>query len=201
VAWLPLFPLRAVLFPHTTLSLHIFEPRYREMIERCVEEGIGFGVVLIRKGEEVGVPATPHDVGTEASIVACERLPDGRYEVVAEGRRRFRVTSLDDSRPYLSGEAEWISEEDADEENVELAEAVARLYEGLLQRLEGFGTATFDETWKGLTPTELSWKVADALPLPMVAKQQLLETASTKQRLQREANALQKFAELTGVLT
>lgn len=61
---IPLFPLRAVLFPGATTSLHVFEPRYREMVGRCLEHEEPFGVCLILDGEEVGGPATPHRVGT-----------------------------------------------------------------------------------------------------------------------------------------
>ena len=75
--WLPLFPLNAVLFPHMALPLHIFEPRYRQMIGDCLEEGHSFGVVAIREGTETG-PATPYEVGTLAKIVRIDRLDEGR---------------------------------------------------------------------------------------------------------------------------
>src|SRR5207249_6209865 len=88
-----LFALHTVLFPEATLALQIFEPRYREMIGRCLAHDEPFGVVLILDGEEVGGPAVPRKVGTEASIIASERSKDGQYDIVVEGRRRFRIRS------------------------------------------------------------------------------------------------------------
>ena len=83
---LPLFPLHTVLFPEATLALQIFEPRYREMIGRCLAHDEPFGVVLILDGEEVGGPAVPRKVGTEAAIIATEagqlRYPFNRIEVL-----------------------------------------------------------------------------------------------------------------------
>jgi Lon protease-like protein len=69
---LPIFPLNVVLFPGMPLPLHIFEERYKSMINRCIQAGHAFGVVLIREGQEVGPPARPHDVGTTA-VIAVER--------------------------------------------------------------------------------------------------------------------------------
>ena len=86
---LPLFPLEAVLFPGALMPLHIFEPRYRLLIRRCIERQRPFGIVLIRNGSEVGAGAEPYAVGTEAKIVAESPLPDGRSYIVTRGERRF----------------------------------------------------------------------------------------------------------------
>src|SRR5437773_5078708 len=95
---LALFPLHSVLFPEATLALQIFEPRYREMIGHCLAHDEPFGVVLILEGEEIGGEAVPRKIGTEAAIIASERSKDGRYDIVAEGRRRFRIVAIDASR-------------------------------------------------------------------------------------------------------
>ncbi|HEV1997046.1 MAG TPA: LON peptidase substrate-binding domain-containing protein, partial [Candidatus Dormibacteraeota bacterium] len=71
---LPLFLLRTVLFPHMPLSLHVFEERYKQMLEDCLQSGKTFGVVAIKQGEEVGGEATPCQVGTLARIVSVEKL-------------------------------------------------------------------------------------------------------------------------------
>lgn len=85
------------------LPLHIFEPRYREMINRCVDEKLPFGVVLIQEGKEVGETATPHSIGTAARITRVDRKPDGRMDIVAVGTKRFRINELRHDRSYLTG--------------------------------------------------------------------------------------------------
>jgi Lon protease-like protein len=96
-----------VLFPGAVLPLHIFEPRYR----RLVEEKLEFGVVLIRSGREVGpAPESLSEVGTIASLEQVEALPDGRFNVLARGLERFRVRSLLPPRDYLLAEAEPLPE-------------------------------------------------------------------------------------------
>ena len=101
---LALFPLNTVLFPGQLLPLHIFEPRYRQMIGECIQQGQPFGVVLIRSGEEVGgAPAELHGVGTTAHIVQVERLDDGRMNILCVGAARFRIAHTYDDRPYPYG--------------------------------------------------------------------------------------------------
>jgi ATP-dependent Lon protease len=104
---LPLFPLNTVLFPGQLLPLHIFEPRYRQMIGECIQHGQPFGVVLIRSGGEVGEAAEPYEVGTTAQIVQMESEADGRMNILCVGKARFRVAHLLHDRPYLSGRVEW----------------------------------------------------------------------------------------------
>src|SRR5437867_7646538 len=101
---LPLFPLTTVLFPEMLLPLHIFEPRYRLLVRRCMDDDRPFGVVLIRSGQEVGAIAEPHAIGTEAKIMAFSPLSDGRSYVVVRGIRRFAVEqAMPDAEPYLVG--------------------------------------------------------------------------------------------------
>jgi uncharacterized protein len=104
---LPLFPLNnVVLFPGIPLPLHIFEPRYREMINRCWQEQLPFGVLLITEGREVGEGAKPYDIGTAARIVQLKRLEDGRMNIVAVGTQRFRVREFHHTQSYLTGTVE-----------------------------------------------------------------------------------------------
>ncbi len=77
---LRLFPLNSVLFPGAVLNLHIFEPRYKQMINECLESGEGFGVALIAEGAEAGdTNVLPHNVGSIAEILDVQPLPFGRY--------------------------------------------------------------------------------------------------------------------------
>ena len=186
---LPLFPLHTVLFPEATLALQIFEPRYREMIGRCLAHDEPFGVVLILEGEEVGGPAVPRKVGTEASIIASERSKDGQYDIVVEGRRRFRILSLDRSRSYLRADVEFL-EDPPGPDAASMAEAVARLVAGVVQALEARGHVIIDETWNQLDPRSLSYRVAANLPATDDVRQELLETPDVASRLRREADLL-----------
>lgn len=83
------------------LPLHIFEPRYREMIHHCLETETPFGVVLIREGAESGEAAQPYEIGTAARITKVEKMSDGRMNIMSVGTRRFRIEELDHSQSYL----------------------------------------------------------------------------------------------------
>ncbi|MYD10972.1 MAG: hypothetical protein F4X02_13135 [Chloroflexi bacterium] len=105
---LPLFPLNAVLFPGMQLKLHIFEPRYKTLMNRLIREEQPFGVVLIRRGAEIGNQSTvPFDVGCTAAIGEVQRLPLGRMNIVTTGHRRFRIKAIDRSEPYLVAEVDY----------------------------------------------------------------------------------------------
>ncbi|HEY9325211.1 MAG TPA: LON peptidase substrate-binding domain-containing protein, partial [Candidatus Limnocylindria bacterium] len=110
---LPLFPLSTVLFPEMLLPLHIFEPRYRLLVRRCMDQDRPFGVVLIRSGQDVGGTAEPHAIGTEAKIMAYSPLSDGRSYIVVRGGRRFGIEqSIPDSEPYLVGRVRYLAEDE-----------------------------------------------------------------------------------------
>jgi Lon protease-like protein len=108
MAVLPMFPLGTVLLPGMVLPLHVFEPRYRQLVQDC-EAGDGeFGVVLIERGSEVGGGDVRTDVGTVAKIVQSQALPDGRYLLATVGARRLRVERWLDDDPYPRAEvADW----------------------------------------------------------------------------------------------
>jgi Lon protease-like protein len=106
---LPLFPLETVLFPGTPIHLFIFEPRYRLMMRRCIDENRPFGVALIRHGLEAGgAPAEPYMVGCTARITSIEPLEEGRMNLAATGEERFRILELDHEQPYLVGKVEGL---------------------------------------------------------------------------------------------
>src|SRR5437762_12481230 len=98
---LPLFPLNVVLFPGMVLPLHIFEPRYRQMIVDCQEQERPFGIVLVQP-DSVPLQEEPYPVGTMAEIRDLNRLEDGRYVLMAMGMQRFRILSQHREKPYLS---------------------------------------------------------------------------------------------------
>jgi Lon protease-like protein len=110
---IPLFPLNTVLCPGIALPLHIFEPRYRLMIERCIERSAPFGIVVIRNGREAGsTNVSIAGVGTFAEIREATRLPDGQYDILVVGSGRFAVETVDTGRePYLMAEVTGIDDE------------------------------------------------------------------------------------------
>jgi Lon protease-like protein len=190
--WLPLFPLNVVLFPHMPLPLHIFEPRYRQMIGECLEEGHSFGVVALREGSETG-PATPYDVGTLAKIVRIDRLEDGRMNLLVMGASRFRIVHTAEDRPYLRGEIRIIPETgddlDATARITETTAITFRQYSNLLRELVGQQP---DEAEPPMEPELLSYLIAAALNLQVPEKQTLLAEARTDSRLLLELRLLRK---------
>src|SRR5712671_54089 len=105
---LPLFPLGTVLYPGLLLPLHIFEDRYRQLVRDLLagREPRQFGVIAIRKGRETGIDGVSalYEIGCTATLRRVMEHPDGRFELVTAGAQRFRLASLDHSRPYLQGD-------------------------------------------------------------------------------------------------
>ena len=108
-ATLPLFPLNTVLFPGGPLRLRIFEPRYLDMVSRCMREDTGFGVALIVAGREAGGSAQTVEIGTLARIVDFEQLDDGLLGITARGERRFRIVHVHQESDGLNVcHVEWL---------------------------------------------------------------------------------------------
>jgi Lon protease-like protein len=174
---LPLFPLQTVLFPGQILPLHIFEPRYRLMIEECLAQRLQFGVVLIREGHEVGETAKPFDVGTTARLGQVNRLKDGRFNVMCVGESRFRITGLQHHRPFLTGDVDlwpWppLATGANDPRIARLTKLIAQ-YMNLLAKATG--SALNLESMPG-EPGPLANLAAIALQIPNPEKQALLST-------------------------
>ena len=116
---LPLFPLGTVLFPGLVLPLHIFEDRYKQLVRDLLDgqEPRRFGVIAIRVGRETGIGGVSalHEVGCTATVREVAEADDGQYDIVTVGTDRFRLRSLEDSRPYLTGEIELLDEPLGDE--------------------------------------------------------------------------------------
>ena len=174
-----------MLFPGGRLPLRIFEQRYMEMAKACLRDGSPFGVCLIREGAEVGAPATPSEVGTLARIASWDMPQLGVLHVSARGERRFRLRERTVQADGLSvGKVEFIAA-DADHavpENlapaVKLLERVIEQHPELLARPYRLDSCSW-----------VSARLAELLPLPLEAKQALLEMDDGKARLER-LNAL-----------
>lgn len=194
MAELPLFPLGTVLFPEGRLGLRIFEPRYLDMISRCLRTDGTFGICLIREGRDTGVPAQPHDIGTEARIVDWDRNDDGLLALTVHGERRFRIANTRvQADNLLLGEAEWL----ADETEALPAEytPLADLLWQLLQRVEPgraeAGERFSDAAWVG-------YRLAECLPLQPEQSQALLAQPDPLLRLRSLAAVVQAVDEHAG---
>ena len=190
---LRLFPLNAVLFPGAVLNLHVFEPRYKQMIAECLDSGESFGVALIDEGVEAGDPdVTPHEIGAIAEIVEVTSLPFGRYYVSTIGRERFRICELVAREPYLTAEVEMLEEDFVeDAESTSMADGLRTLFAEYLELLVHF-------SGKDVPPDQsadaqaFSFSVGDALQVGERIKQRLLEEGNTKERLAMERSFLER---------
>ena len=172
--WLPLFPLKVVLFPRSALPLHIFEERYKVLINECIERGSSFGVTLDRDEgmAEVGCSATVSSV--------TRRFDDGRMDIVVGGDRRYRLLRHETGRaPYILGEVQYFDETEEDV-NRELAAATVELFNALLvAAYKGSGTLIgFDRFEAGL-----SFRIAQKAGLDLRRRQELLEIPGENARL------------------
>ena len=168
---LALFPLDVVLFPGTPLPLHIFEPRYKEMIGECLEQKTVFGVI---RAQETNLA----DVGCTAEILAVTKTyDDGRMDIVAQGRERFELLELNQERSFLRGEILYVSDEPEKPTTAERDHAI-----DLHRQILALANAQQDLP-EGDEPP-LSYHLAGSLPLDLDFKQKLLGLRSEAQRIQ-----------------
>jgi Lon protease-like protein len=189
---LPLFPLNVVLFPGMVLPLHIFEPRYRLMIRRCLEQGTPFGVVLVKPGSRQG-QEQPYQVGTLAQIMTAERLDDGRFNLLTEGKKRFRILEERRDKPFLMALVEEFEDTQSEPEALEALQRKAsdlfRRYIRVMLAVAGREQLRLD------LPSDaegLSYLIGYCLDLSDEEKQQLLELTSTTERLELEIAILKR---------
>jgi Lon protease-like protein len=187
---LPLFPLNTVLFPGMPLKLHIFEERYKLMINRCYTSGEPFGVALIRKGQEVGSSADPFLVGCTAAITEMEPLPGGHMNIVAVGVERFQIRSLKHDQPYLVGLVDWYPMENENPDA--LAQAGRHLRPWVSRYLQILAEASD-------TTLDVDHLPADSLRLAYLASYLLQIPPSQKQNLLAMDNAAQLIDHLHSV--
>jgi Lon protease-like protein len=185
---IPLFPLNVVLLPGATLPLHIFEPRYRQMVRHCLDEKSEFGVLL-------ALPKGIVRVGCTAQVTEVpKRYNDGRMDIITVGRSPFRITQLVNADAYandalLEGDVDFLDDRDA--------RVDARLQSELTRLYEVCHTLVFDDYPRNIEAeaTEyLSFAVAATLPLDLMCKQQLLELRSEADRQERLVGYLREWA-------
>lgn len=170
-----------------TLPLHIFEPRYRQMINRCLAEREPFGVLLIRTGPEVGGLADPHPVGTYGSISRVERLRDGRMNIEVVGQERFRVLALHEDEAYLTGTVEkYPLREEHGPTAARCARHLVHWVGRYLKLLSEVVDVSFDRQGLPNSPLALAYFAAIIVQAPMNEKQALLNCSTADEMLERE---------------
>ncbi len=177
-----LFPLGIVLLPGEQVPLHIFEPRYRELIGECLEEGAPFGLVF---ADESGL----REIGTEAEVVeVLERFDDGRLNIVVEGGERFRLLELTDGRAFATAEIDALLDEDEHPTQAEIERCLAAY-----QRV----TAAAGEEAEEVDTREgsVAYQIAAHIDFGAPEKQTLLELTSERERVVRLAGLLERAAE------
>ena len=178
---IPLFPLNTVLFPGMPLQLHIFEDRYKEMIQKCLTQELDFGVILHQDSKL-------SDVGCTAKIKQIIRQYDnGESEILTEGQRRFRIRKILRKEVFLEASVEYF-DDDNEDLPAEFLQKVVSTYQKLISlQTRGVGSirGIFD-------PVNFSFIIASTLDIIPQERQILLELTSTYERIKRLETALLK---------
>jgi Lon protease-like protein len=194
---LPLFPLGAVLYPGMLLPLHIFEERYRQLVNDLLAgpDPRRFGVIAIRKGRETGIDGVHslYEVGCIATLRRVEQYDDGRFDIITVGTQRFKLNSLDESRPYLQGEVELLADEVADPAAaLPLVRTVQVAFRTYLDALTEWGGASVRIEELPDEPMLLSFIVAAAMIIDLTERQGLLAEPDTLRRLEAQRALLSR---------
>jgi len=190
---MPLFPLHVVLFPGSAMPLHVFEPRYRALMDRALSEDRRFGVLAIRRGREVGGYADTFRIGTVAVIEQVQRAPDGSMAVIVTGHERFALDVRLPDDPYPIGEATILDELPGEHPSKELAPARAAVnrYLSVVARVHG------DDVMAPTLPDDIvtaSFALASTLSLDLPERQRLLEAPEAASRLRLVAELAKREA-------
>lgn len=187
---LPLFPLAVVLYPGMTLPLHIFEPRYRRMVADVLQGDRRFVIVL--PGDHAEAPP-PGAVGCIAEIGTATTFPDGRANIVTEGRQRCTVeVSPEAALPYLVGQVDTFDDGDPDVDPVDVdrLRETARRYVAVVEAWDD--NATLPNAWAEDTGT-FTFQVAAVAHLDLEDKRRLLESRSPRERVRRLLDLLPRL--------
>jgi Lon protease-like protein len=198
---LPLFPLSTVLFPGMRLPLHVFEERYRALVAELLDgpEPRQFGVIAIRSGREVGASgvAALHEVGCVAVVRQVAAHADGRYDLQTVGTERFRLASIDRSRPYLRGEVEVLADGVAEPGAAAAAAAAAAVVRQVQAGFRAYLNALADQGGGVISvadlpdePVLLSYVIGAAMIIDLPERQSLLAAPDALSRLRLERSLL-----------
>lgn len=170
-----MFPLSVVAYPFSVTPLHVFEPRYREMLAVCLAGSRELGTVLIERGSEVGGGDVRVGVGVVAEIEGVSRFEDGRYAVVLRGRSRLRVSEWLPDDPYPRASVQRLDDAPPSRAALRRAEAAVRAARVLLSELQT-GSASIEPGFDlGSSQAETGWRLCDLAPVATLDHLRLLE--------------------------
>lgn len=177
---LPIFPLDLVLLPGTPLPLHIFEPRYKEMIGECLENDAPFGIVRVMTE---GIA----EIGCTAEIITVtNQYPDGRLDIIVEGRKRFEVLEVNEERSFLRAEILLVPDDAARAAEEDRVRAIQL-------HLEVLSLAGAVQDLSAADQNQLSFYLAGSLPLDLDFKQKLLAIRSESERIRLVSDYLENI--------
>jgi len=180
-ALLALFPLDLVLLPSVPVPLHIFEPRYKEMIKECLEQKSAFGIVRSKE-------ATFSNVGCTAEIInVLKTYEDGRMNILVEGQKRFEILQVNQERSFLRAEVFYLEDEGEPPSAADMEKAV-RLH-GEIMELAGAHAEDFQKS----PATQLAYRLAGSLPFDPDFQQMLLETNAESERVKAIISFFEKI--------
>lgn len=178
---LPIFPLNTVLFPGGVLPLRVFEPRYMDMVKECMRAQTPFGVCLIERGREVGEPAVPHAVGSSARITHWDMQQLGVLQVTALGGQRFAIRERWVEPTGLArARVRWLDPE-ASHPVPEPLNALVPLLQAIVADA---GPERMPEPHRFDDATWVGYRFSEVLPIPLLARQKLLELDDGISRLE-----------------
>ena len=185
---IPLFPLHVVMFPRGRLSLQIFERRYIDLVTHCMRTSSGFGICLLKEGEEViqeGTNQTIHRTGTYSNIIDWDQLENGLLGITVEGSAKFSIEDCWQSDSgVLQGNVQFNETDNVGRETIPLDDQYTALAD-LLQNLESHPLVEqkkliidYNNLW------DLGWRLSELIPIEIEQKQQLLEIDDPWERIQ-----------------
>lgn len=191
---LPIFPMRVVLFPGMLLPLHVFEDRYKAMIQSCIERRAPFGVVLAKSHQSPETPVPPpYEVGTTAHILQVVYMDDGKMSLAIAGHQRFRIVEIGEWEPYMKAIVRPTEDSDTGLEEIdELRLTAAELFCDYLTMLLKLNDKEPKKVELPDEPHLLSYSIATNIDVSLLEKQQLLEMDSVKARLAQEVKLLRR---------
>ncbi len=185
---IPLFPLHVVMFPRGRLNLQIFERRYIDLVTNCMRTNSGFGICLLKEGEEIiqeGTNQTIHRTGTYSNIIDWDQLENGLLGITVEGSAKFSIEDCWQSDSgVLQGNVQFNETDNVGRETIPLDDQYTALAD-LLQNLESHPLVEqkkliidYNNLW------DLGWRLSELIPIEIEQKQQLLEIDDPWERIQ-----------------